>query len=223
MTKQKDQSKIELDVVNTMRDSVASVGTFKPKFNPQAGKVFSDELNILGTAFWVTDKNVLVTCAHVVAEVLQSTVELAGLLVIGYKGNFYRTAVSIIDHQHDLAVLSVIDPIDKTAPGLEITKSYPKVSTKVSWAGYPLGNLLLNQVHEPTYNEGVIGIEKRDEGNRRYIQISGTVVGGYSGSPVVLSENGKVAGVVSNGPQNTGIFMAVSFEHLDALCKLATS
>jgi len=223
MPKQKNTTNNAIDAVNLMKDSVASVGTFKPKFNPQAGKVFSDELNILGTAFWVSDKNVLVTCAHVVTDVLQSPVELAGLLVIGYKGNFYRAAVSIIDHQHDLAVLSVIDPIQKTNVGLEITKSYPKVSTKVSWAGYPLGNLLLNQIHEPTYNEGVIGIEKRDEGNRKVILISGTVVGGYSGSPVVLAENGKVVGVVSNGPQNAGIFMAVSYEHLETLCNLASS
>jgi hypothetical protein len=223
MPKQKNTTNKSIDVVSLMKDSVASVGTFKPKFSPQAGKVFSDELNILGTAFWVSDKNVLVTCAHVVAEVLQSPVELAGLLVIGYKGSFYRSVVSIIDHQHDLAVLSVIDPIQKTNVGLEITKSYPKVSTKVSWAGYPLGNLLLNQIHEPTYNEGVIGIEKRDENNRKVILISGTVVGGYSGSPVVLTENGKVVGVVSNGPQNAGIFMAVSYEHLTAICNLATS
>lgn len=218
---QKTNTKV--NVVSLMKDSIASVGTFKPKFNPQAGKVFSDELNILGTAFWVSDKNVLVTGAHVVAEVLQSPIELAGLLVIGYKGNFYRTAVDVIDYQHDLAILRVIDPIERTTPGLEITKAYPKVSTKVSWAGYPLGNLLLNQIHEPTYNEGVIGIEKRDEGNRKYIQISGTVVGGYSGSPVVVAKNGKVVGVVSNGPQNTGIFMAVSFEHLETLYNLAIS
>lgn len=219
----KSKNKKEIDVVTLMKDSIASIGTFKPKFNPQAGKVFSDELNILGTAFWISDKNVLVTCAHVVAEVLQSPFELAGLLVIGYKGNFYRTAVSVIDHQHDLAVLSVLDPIEKINCGLEVTKSYPKVSTKVSWAGYPLGNLLLNQVHEPTYNEGVVGMEKRDEGNRKVIQISGTVVGGYSGSPVVTSKDGRVVGVVSNGPQNAGIFMAVSYEHLEALFILAIS
>ncbi len=223
MAKSKKENKKIIDMVSLMNDSIASVGTFKPKFNPQAGKVFSDELNILGTAFWISSKNVLVTCAHVVAEVLQSPFELAGLLVIGYKGNFYRTAVSVIDHQHDLAILTVIDPIEKITSGLELTKSYPKVSTKVSWAGYPLGNLLLNQIHQPTYNEGVVGIEKRDEGNRKVIQISGTVVGGYSGSPVVTTRDYKVVGVVSNGPQNAGIFMAVSYEHLEALYNLATS
>jgi len=189
-------------------NNVASVAIFKPKFNPQSGKIFSDELNILGTAFWAGEKKVLITCAHVIKGLIQSPVELAGLLVIGYKGDFYRATIGIVDDQHDLATLDIVDKFDQpTIAGIIISKEYLAVSSQVAWAGYPLGNFLLNQVHQPTYNEGVVGIEKRIEVFRKSVQVSGTVVGGYSGSPVINKIDGAVVGVVSNGPQNSGIFM----------------
>jgi V8-like Glu-specific endopeptidase len=106
---------------------------------------------------------------------------------------------------------------------LDLIAAYPKTSTKVAWAGYPLGIFLLNQIHQPTYSEGVVGIDKRVDQIRKNIQISGTVVGGYSGSPVIEKESGCIIGVVSDGPENAGIFMAVSFEHVKAIASLATS
>ncbi len=222
MAKKKVDNKIT-DSAELLKEFVVSVGTFKPKFNPQNGKVFSDELNIFGTAFWVGKPSVLVTCAHVVDDILKSPIELAGLLIIGYKGKYYRTTVGLIDHQHDLAVLHVADPIERQDLGLELAESYPKTGNGVSWAGYPLGNFSLNLTHEPSYNEGVVGIPKREEALRKNVQISGTVVGGYSGSPVVEKESGKLIGVVSNGPQNAGIFMAISWEHVTAVVSLVKS
>lgn len=217
-------NKKDVNIANILSNNVASVATFKPKFNPQSGKIFSDELNVLGTAFWAGDKKVLITCAHVIEELTKSPVELAGLLVIGYKGNFYRASIGIVDNQHDIATLDIIDDFDvEQIPGIAVSKKYLSVSSKVAWSGYPLGNFLLNQVHQPTYNEGVVGIDKRVEKFRKYVQISGTVVGGYSGSPVIDSISGNLIGVVSNGPENTGIFMAVAFEHIEALINLKTS
>jgi len=209
-----------------LHDAVFSVGTFKPKFNPGNGKMFSDELNILGTAFLTSKSSVLITCAHVVDSLLKlPLVELAGLLVVGYKGQFYRAIIQILDYQHDLAVLKIVDPFDVAIKGLDISSEGPKQSERVCWAGYPLGNYLLNQLHDPTYNEGVVGIAKREENNlgRKYIQISGVVIGGYSGSPVINKLSGEIIGVVSNGPENTGIFMAISFEHVCGLINLAES
>jgi len=222
-----NQSKLVIDAVRT-------IGTFKPKFNPNASKVFSDELAVIGTAFWLKDYKTLITCSHVIKDVISRPLELAGLLVVGKKGQYQRAMINLIDYQHDLAVLTLVDAntgqplnqqiMDQEAnSGLNLCKIYPDAGTGVSWAGYPLGNQLLNQIHEPTYSEGVIGIAKRDNGNRREIQISGFVVGGYSGSPVIVKNSGEILGVVSGGPEQSGIFMAISFEHIKALAELAKS
>lgn len=224
MPKKKTVETPNIDFSEQLLNNVVSVGTFKPKFNPQSGKIFSDELNILGTAFFITSGKTLVTCAHVVGDLLTPTIESSGLLVIGYKGNYFRTSIGIVDLQHDLAVLKIVDNFDyNQITGLDIVSTYQKVATKVFWAGYPLGNFLLNQVHQPTYSEGVIGIDKRVDNLRKNIQISGTVVGGYSGSPVIEGKTGSIVGVVADGPQNSGIFMAVSFEHVKAIVELANS
>lgn len=216
---------MDLQQADALHDAVFSVGTFKPKFNPGNGKVFSDELGIFGSAFLTQKSKNLITCAHVVDDLLKQPMELAGLLVVGYKGGFYRAVVSVIDHQHDLAVLKIVDDFPHEIIGLVVADKDPKQSEKVAWAGFPLGNYLLNQLHDPTYNEGVVGISKRHdrEVGRKYVQISGVVVGGYSGCPVISKVDGCVVGVVSNGPQNTGIFMSISHEHLAAILELVES
>ncbi len=218
----------------SLAEAVRTVGTFKPKFNPKEGKVFSDELEVKGTAFWLKDLGVLVTCAHVVQEILSLPLELAGLLVVGNHGAHQRAIVSLVDYQHDLAILTLVDAntgialegnviqaeIDK---GLLVVAKYADVGSRVAWSGYPHGVQLLNQKHDPTYSEGVVGVQMRDSKSKKEIQISGVVVGGYSGSPVVNKDDGRVIGVVANGPQNSGIFMAISWEHIVAIARLAKS
>lgn len=217
-----------------MYKSVRAVGTFKPKFNPKDGKIFSDELNVIGTAFWLKDYKVLVTCAHVVQGLINAPLELTGLLVVGNTGNYKRAIVDSIDLRHDLATLRLVNNENKfltgqdldneVIDGLEIIDEYPNVSTEVSYAGFPLGNQLLNQLHAPTYSEGVIGIQKRENEIKKEIQVSGAVVGGFSGSPVVLKNSNKIIGIVSNGPQlSSNIFMATSWEHIKAIAELSNS
>lgn len=214
--------------------SVRAVGTFRPKFAPQQGRVFSDELNVIGTAFWLKNEKVLVTCAHVIQGLLGGPLELSGLLVVGNAGNYRRAVIDCIDLAHDLAVLRLVndnnmpisgEELDTEAnTGLDITDVYKPISTLVSYAGFPLGNQLLNEIHSPTYSEGVIGIEKKNGPIRKEIQISGPVVGGFSGSPVVDKQSQKLIGIVSNGPTQAGnIFMAISWEHISALVNLANS
>jgi V8-like Glu-specific endopeptidase len=215
--------------------SVRAVGTFKPKFNPRDGKVFSDELNVVGTAFWLKEYKVLVTCAHVVQNLLGAPLEIAGLLVVGEAGNYRRAVVDNIDLKHDLAVLRLINndntPLSgeelekESEKGLVLANSYNAVGTSVAYAGFPLGNQLLNELHSPTYAEGVIGVARRENDLRKEIQISGPVAGGFSGSPVVLKDDtAQLVGIVSNGPKASGsIFMAISWEHVKAIAELANS
>src|SRR5205809_617696 len=125
-------------------DSVRAIGTFRPKFNPGQGRVFSDELTVLGTGFWLKDEKVLITCAHVIQNLLGAPLELAGLLVVGKTGNYRRAAIAAADIEHDLAALVLIqdngqlmqgeDLTAKAANGLILTTAYPDVSTSVGYA-----------------------------------------------------------------------------------------
>lgn len=218
--------------------AVRAVGTMRPKFNPQKGRAFSEELNVIGTAFWLKNYKCLITCAHVIAQLMSAPVELAGLLVVGNAGNYKRAIIEIVDEQHDLATLILLDENNQLLQGdqldieandgLDLTSSYPQVSTQVAYSGFPLGSQLLDKVHSPTYVEGIIGVSKRDDGRRKNIQISGPVIGGLSGAPIVLkNDQSKLVGVLSNSPSAeagiANIFMGISWEHVKALAELANS
>lgn len=215
--------------------AVRSVGILRPKFDPvPQQRIFAESLNVTGTAFWLKNYNILVTCAHVVQGLVNAPVEITGLLVIGNRGNYLRASVDLIDFKRDLAILSLSpetkpEVLEKeTKDGLEIAETYPSVGEPVAYSGYPLGLQLLNSTQEPTYSEGVIGAQLRHQGSRKVIQITGPVAGGYSGTPVVLKNDPrKVIGVISHSPSreagNANIFMAISWEHLKVAAELSKS
>lgn len=213
--------------------AVRAVGILKPEFGAVTanGHIFADKLNVRGTAFWLKEYNVLITCAHVIKDLIGPVpVQISGLLMVGNLGQYERATVSIIDFMHDLAVLHLTgkstEEIHREAQdGLKLAKEYPAVSTKVSYAGFPLGDQLLSSDQAPTYAEGVIGATVRDRGHKKEIQISGPVIGGFSGSPIVV--NDEVVGVVSNSPSkeagSASIFMTISWEHIRSLAELAST
>jgi S1-C subfamily serine protease len=214
--------------------AVRAVGVLKPRFQdqPAGGKVFADSLDVLGTAFWLKNEKALITCAHIVRGLAEAPLELAGLLVVGHQENYVRATISAVDYAHDLAVLRLAatpDIIDaEAASGLRLADCYPEVGARVGYAGFPLGRQLLDASQDPTYAMGVIGTQKRLNGERKSIQISGPVVGGYSGSPIVQEASPEeVIGIVSDSPSReagqASIFMATSWEHIAAIARLAVS
>lgn len=136
-----------------------------------------------------------------------------------------------MDYQHDLAILEVKFPGSEVfekevKTGLQIADNDPAVADPVSYAGFPFGHDLLDSKQSPTYAEGCIGKSVLHEGGCTQIQISGPVVGGYSGAPVVMKENpDRVVAVLSNGPVDAGntgnIFKGIHWKHVLALCKMA--
>jgi hypothetical protein len=211
--------------------AVRAIAIVKPTYNPTNGQ-FDNNLQVVGTAFWLKDYKILVTCEHVVRGLLSGPLEQTGLLVVGNMGKYSRAKIASIDLAHDLAILKIVDtPQDfidqEAATGLGITDFYPQISEAVAYAGFPLGSQLINSVHSPTYAEGVVGVQLRESPLRKEIQITGAVAGGYSGAPVVLKNSDKVVGVLSNGPSPAdgqgNIFMAVSWQHVKAIAELATS
>jgi Trypsin-like peptidase domain len=209
--------------------AVRAVGVITPRFQPRQGGLFADQLDIRGTAFWLKEYKKLVTCAHVVQDMAAKPIE-TGSLMVGNEGNYGRAIISSIDFDHDLAVLTMPEtPEDlinaEASRGLEIADHYPQVGEEVGYAGFPLGLQLMNNIHSPTYAQGVIGVQTKQTKIRKEIQITGAVAGGFSGSPITLKNDPtKVIGVLSNGPQESAnIFMAISWEHVKKLVELAIS
>lgn len=212
--------------------SVRAVGVVKPTYQ-QKNKIFGNNLQVIGTAFWLKNYKVLVTCAHVVQGLLAGPLEQTGLLVVGNLGKYARAAITSFDLAHDLAILQIVEESDQfieteSNSGLEIIDNYPQVGKAVGYAGFPMGSQLLNSIHSPTYAEGVVAVQLREGPLRKEIQITGAVAGGYSGAPVVLKDNSsKLIGVLSSGPSAPGtqgnIFMAISWAHVKALAELAKS
>lgn len=212
-----------------------AVGVLKPKLQPNPkGQIFADTLDVRGTAFWVRQPQVLVTCAHVIQDLVVVPIEVAGLLVIGNHGNYLRAVVGALDFDHDLALLhlppdTALDVVAKeTSDGLDIADGYLAVGAPVAYAGYPFGIQLLNSTHSPTYAEGVVASAVRVQPRRKEIQVSGSVAGGFSGAPIVDKANPtNVIAVLSNAPSKeagqANIFMGISWEHVRALVGLAGS
>jgi S1-C subfamily serine protease len=219
----------------TVYSAVRAVGTIRPKFQVAAeGRVFADSLDVRGTAFWVKGTSVMITCAHVVQDLVVSPIELAGLLVVGGPRGYLRAIVSIVDFPHDLALLQLPDDTasdvlkTESESGLGFVDRYPSVGEKIGYAGFPGGLQLLDKSQMPTYASGVIGAQMRQRPAGKFIQITGHILSGFSGAPVVLeSDPARVLGVVSNSPSSevgqAGIFLASSWEHARALVALAGS
>lgn len=213
--------------------AVRTVGVIKPKFNPQNNNFLPPQLEVKGTGFWLKDKRAFVTCAHVVQGIIESPIELAGMLVVGGNGVDYKKArVSIVDYIHDLAILHVeADDAylnQQISMGLEIHQENINVGENVAYAGFPFGNQLLNAKHTPTYTEGLVGKEILEDTLPKTIQISGAVAGGYSGAPIVLkSDTTKVIAVLANSISNqvgsANIFRGIHWKHLKELFELIKS
>ena len=212
--------------------AVRCVGALKPVFDPQQNGFLPPDLTVAGTGFWVKDYGCFVTCAHVVDQYLGRSVDESGMLVVGGNGQTYqRATIETVDYQHDLALLNIKftkrdDFRKEVNSGLSFATEDPRIGQGISYAGFPFGNEILDANHTPTYSEGVVGKEILHSTRRTEIQFTGPVVGGYSGSPVVLrGEPNKLVGVLSNGPMdhgNTGnIFRGIHWKHVLAICKLA--
>jgi len=219
-------------------DAVRAIGLIKPRFNQNQQGFLPPQLEIKGTAFLLKEYRTIITCAHVIQDFINSPVEISGMLVMGRLEKYSAVSIDCIDFAHDLATLrfkknpNITDEAFKTIldneflTGLEIVNQNSPVSTKVAYAGYPYGTQLLNQRHDPTYSNGVVGVELCKSVTRKEIRIMGPVVGGFSGSPIVVeNDHRKVLGVVSNGPlkTNANIFMGISWEHVKAIAKLSQS
>lgn len=212
--------------------AVKPVWILRPKFNVSL-RNFDISIDVIGTAFRLKNEKCLITCAHVVENMLWSSIEQTWVLYVGINGwQFLQANIASIDFSHDLAVLHLLAPneviANESLSGLELASIYASVWSKIWYAWFPWWNILFTWwITTPTYAEWVIWNQIRDKWSRKDIQITWTVFWWFSWWPIVSLDDNKLVWVVSNSPRQdmwqAWIFMWVSFEHVEAIARLHNS
>jgi S1-C subfamily serine protease len=227
-----------VDVIASARQSVAAVGTFNPLDNPR--------FTFHGTGFVVADGRLLVTNAHVLADlpVGEGKSTLAVQFDAGGGSLELRPATLVrLDPAHDLALLRFEG---KALPALRLADPKDiREGLAVAFIGFPIGGVLgfrpvthrgiissITAVALPTANSQQLNektVRRLREGSFDVYQLDATAYPGNSGGPLLNSETGEVVGVVnmvlvkstkeSALSQPTGISYAIPGRYVEELIR----
>jgi len=229
-------------------EGVRWIGIGSPLYNPfsDVEDMFEMHVYVAGTGFYIKNKPYVVTCYHVISDTLdqieiQNTSEhkkdelvdskkgQLKILMVGCIQDTHRAAVVAVDVKHDLALLELqtSEEVKKmeASKGFELAKSYPKIGERVGYCGYPRGNVVNKDSKHPTYAEGAVGSFTQKTKDINKIQISGSVIGGFSGSPIFSRYKQKIVygmaycGISDDGKDDSEIFYGVGYEHIANLLK----
>jgi len=228
-------------------DGVRWIGMDIAEFNHKGdvNEMFAINTHILGTGFYLKNKPFVVTCYHVIAQFLdpvniqsphseqaindEHRFRFIKNLLVGNENGKEKAQIVAMDSKHDLALLEVQIPEshrkEESAFGFELAKDYPKIGERIGYCGYPVADMLCKESIQPTYAEGAAGsfVQKTKTINK--IQISGPIIGGFSGSPIFSRYKQKIVYGVAydsfadNATGRSEIFFGVGFEHIANLAK----
>ena len=227
-------------------DGVRWIGVDIAEFNHEGdvNEMFSIQTHIMGTGFYLKNKPFIVTCYHVIAKCLdpvniksphsEHAIKEEGQrfiqnLLVGSEKGRDKALIVAIDSKHDLALLEVQIPEnqrkEESICGFELAKDYPKIGERVGYCGYPMADLLCRESIQPTYAEGAAGsfVQKTKTINK--IQISGPIIGGFSGSPIFSRYKQKIVygvaydSAADNATGRSEIFFGVGYEHVANLAR----
>jgi len=227
-------------------EGVRWIGIGSPVYDPfsEVEDMFSMHVEVAGTGFYIKNKPYVVTCYHVISdtlgqieiqniknqkkdELIDPKKEQLKILMVGCIQEVHRAAVVAVDVKHDLALLELqaTDEVKKmeASKGFELAKSYPKIGERVGYCGYPRGNVVNTDSKHPTYAEGAVGSFPQKTKDINKIQISGSVIGGFSGSPIFSRYRQKIVygmvycGICVDAKDDSEIFYGVSYEHINNL------
>jgi serine protease Do len=223
--------------IERVKMSVLPVGTFEPARSPQFA--------FLGTAFVVGDGKLVVTNAHVLPAVLDSTQreQIVVVLPTARDGRFqFRTLTPVTtDEGTDLAVLKLDGEALRPLRLLDSDKV--REGQDVLLTGYPIGAVL---GPFPATHRGIVSaitpiaipqarannldartLRRLSAGSVPVFQLDATVYPGNSGSPVYDPVSGDVLGIVNmvlvKGTKEailkepSGIAYAIPAKHLQVL------
>jgi len=170
------------DIILKIKPSIALIATFNPK----------KQLLGTGTGFIFWEKNILVTCNHVIKDASSTLLKFSGA------ENLMDSKVVLRDDEHDLALLKFNDSSREPIPIGDSEKVVEGVS--IIFSGYPFGSADL------TTHQGIISAITKDVTDITSYLIDGTVNSGNSGCPL-LDMDGKVIGVVNAKRRNQNDFL----------------
>jgi serine protease Do len=203
--------------------------------------VNNNQLNPIGTGFFVGRGNLIATAAHVYLDGSKTVVDgQGGMLFLKKKlrtGAAFLVPFELVkaDYQHDLAVLR-FDPeaVKKQIPGfeiktLELDDNKPSVGDGVVFVGYFGGDEfpLLSRTVVAGFTTAPLGAPPLPE----QVVLDLPANPGQSGSPVLSLESGRVIGILASFvpvtlfpgslPIHSGLSRSVEAEHLKRLIESA--
>ncbi|RDE25327.1 serine protease [Motiliproteus coralliicola] len=223
------------NTLSKIKPSILGVGTYQPTRRPPS--------RFLGTGFVVGDGSYVVTNAHVVNVELDSNnrERLAVFAGSGKATRMYQASISIIDRNHDLAILK----ISRKFPALTLSSGAEVREGEVyAFTGFPIGSVLGLY---PVTHRGMIasitpmaipspssaGLNARKIRRLREpittYQLDAISYPGNSGSPLYNMETGEVIGILNQVyvkstkedilSSPSGISYAIPIEYLNILLK----
>jgi serine protease Do len=196
-----------VDLIARAKPAVVIVGTLSPTDSPR--------FNLRATGFVVGDGNTVVTNAHVLPELPNSTAVVRQLVVqVLQPGGLEARAASIVrvDKGRDLAILKMEGP---PVQALRLGKAdYAPEGTEVAFIGFPIGGAL---GYSPVVHRGIVSsvtaiapvmptaqqlnsqsIYRLRGGNYDIYQLDATAYPGNSGGPLLSVDSGEVIGVINS-------------------------
>ena len=158
------------DIIRKIKPSIAFIASLDSK----------KQLLGTGSGFVFWEKNILVTCNHVIKDSISTLLKFSGT-------GFIDCKVVLKDDEHDLALLKFNEPNHEPIPIGDLDKVVEGMP--IVFSGYPFGS------EDLTTHQGIISAIVKDATDITSYLIDGTVNSGNSGCPL-LGMDGKVIGVV---------------------------
>jgi len=192
--------------IETIKPSIVGIGTYQ--------KTRSPAVNFMATGFVVDDGLHVVTNAHAIPKILDST-NMESLVVItaseGQEPDF-RTATRLAqDQEHDIALLKISGT---PLPAMQLTdSSAAREGQLFAFTGFPIGMILgfhpvthrgmlssITPIALPVHNAKQLDAKKITQLKKSaydVFQLDGTAYPGNSGSPLYDPETGAVYGIIN--------------------------
>src|SRR5579875_264396 len=163
-----------------------------------------------GSGFFVMDRDLVITNAHVVG-MKQGNIPPRRIEVVIHSGEDNEKKLPGIliglDRQNDLAVLRVQGDLSRLPPPLPLASATELVETqKVYIFGFPFGAQLGKNITVST--SSISALRRGDDGVLKQVQVNGGMNPGNSGGPVT-DARGAVIGVSVAGISGTQINFAI--------------